>query len=258
QLTAYLRSYHLYLAHAKVAGIEILLQAFQHRVRNHALQIVDVPQHAALQVVAHVQNVACHPLVLRRAGMRRIPGDQRIANRGKADHIIIVDVSFALDWIRLQRVDDLFLAPIKVGLAGLLDVQLDHHLVGRCHVVALDDGVMESALVQLAADGVDIRRVSELYIHYRPAPEFDAQRNLVPEEHGENAGHTEDQRKAEEVPFLAQEIDVGIAKKFHFVLTFALYAERLAASFAAEHGIENYAGDEDRGKQVGQKAEDQR
>jgi hypothetical protein len=42
----------------------------------------------------------------------------------------------------------------------------------------------------------------------------------VPEQHGKNASHAEDQREAEEVPLFAQEIDICIAKKFHCVLTF--------------------------------------
>jgi hypothetical protein len=37
----------------------------------------------------------------------------------------------------------------------------------------------------------------------------------VPEQHGEDTGHAKDQREGEEVPLLAEEIYVGIAKKFH-------------------------------------------
>jgi hypothetical protein len=39
----------------------------------------------------------------------------------------------------------------------------------------------------------------------------------VPEEHGEDAGHAEDQREAKEVPLLAQKIDICITKKFHVI-----------------------------------------
>jgi hypothetical protein len=42
----------------------------------------------------------------------------------------------------------------------------------------------------------------------------------VPESHGENTGHAEDEREAKEVPLISQEIDVRITKKFHSILTF--------------------------------------
>jgi hypothetical protein len=42
----------------------------------------------------------------------------------------------------------------------------------------------------------------------------------VPEKHRQDAGYAEDQRKGEEIPFLAEKIYVGITKKFHFNLTF--------------------------------------
>jgi hypothetical protein len=38
---------------------------------------------------------------------------------------------------------------------------------------------------------------------------------VVPEQHGKHTGHAEDQREREEVPLLAEEIYVGITKKFH-------------------------------------------
>jgi hypothetical protein len=40
----------------------------------------------------------------------------------------------------------------------------------------------------------------------------------VPEQHGKNASHAEDQRESEEIPLLAEEIYVWIAKKFHAAL----------------------------------------
>jgi hypothetical protein len=37
----------------------------------------------------------------------------------------------------------------------------------------------------------------------------------MPEQHGHDAGDAEDKREGKEVPFLAQEIDIRIAEKFH-------------------------------------------
>jgi hypothetical protein len=37
----------------------------------------------------------------------------------------------------------------------------------------------------------------------------------VPERHGQNPGDTEDQREGQEVPFLPEEVDICILKKFH-------------------------------------------
>ena len=59
-------------------------------------------------------------------------------------------------------------------------------------------------------------RIGELHVHERAAAEIDAQRNAVPEEHRQNAGRAEDQGEGQEVPLLAQEIDIGVAKKLHF------------------------------------------
>src|SRR5579862_749541 len=61
----------------------------------------------------------------------------------------------------------------------------------------------------------DIRRVRILHIDNRAAAKIDAQWDTVPERHGEQAGHAENQREGEEVPLLPQEIDVCIFKEFH-------------------------------------------
>jgi hypothetical protein len=37
----------------------------------------------------------------------------------------------------------------------------------------------------------------------------------MPEQHGKDTGHAEDERESEEVPLLAEKIYVWISKKFH-------------------------------------------
>jgi hypothetical protein len=76
---------------------------------------------------------------------------------------------------------------------------------------------MQTGAIKGAADFGVIRLISKLEVHKRAATEINTQRNLVPEEHGEDAGHAEDQREAEEVPLLAQKIDICITKKFHVI-----------------------------------------
>jgi hypothetical protein len=58
----------------------------------------------------------------------------------------------------------------------------------------------------------------------------------MPEKHGTQASHAEDQRKGKEVPLLPKEIDVRISKEFHaaydpfksryslFVVSYSLFA----------------------------------
>jgi hypothetical protein len=37
----------------------------------------------------------------------------------------------------------------------------------------------------------------------------------MPEQHGKHTRQTEDQRKSEKIPLLAEKVDVRVAKKFH-------------------------------------------
>jgi hypothetical protein len=79
---------------------------------------------------------------------------------------------------------------------------------------------VQAGFIQVGTDIWDVWGINEFHVHQRAAAEINAQRDLVLEKHGKYASHAEDQREAEEVPLFAQEIDVGIAKKFHFILTF--------------------------------------
>ena len=87
-------------------------------------------------------------------------------------------------------------------------------------------------MIERGADLSVIRRMGELYGNDGTAAEVDAQRNAMPEEHGENAGHAEDQREREEVPFLTKKIDVCIAKEFHESLWIIGRAVRVRTTFS--------------------------
>src|SRR5207253_8030892 len=167
-----------------------------------------------------IQHAPRQPLIFRRFRMQRIASQQRIANRGKADPVTIVYVLFALDWVRFQSIEDLVFAFVKIGLAGFLQVQLDYDFILHGVAIALDRGVVQSHLVQIAANRADVRGIHKLHVDQGAATEIHAQRNAVPEQHGKNASHAEDQREAEEVPLFTKKIDICIAKKFHCVLTF--------------------------------------
>jgi hypothetical protein len=67
-------------------------------------------------------------------------------------------------------------------------------------------------------DGIVIRWVRELHVDQGPAPEVYAQRDAMPKQHGKYSRHTEQQRKGEKIPLLAQKVYVWISKKFHAVV----------------------------------------
>jgi len=58
-----------------------------------------------------------------------------------------------------------------------------------------------------------IGRVRKLHVHQGSAAEVHAVRDAMPEQHGEYASHTEDEREGQKIPLLAQKIDAGIAKE---------------------------------------------
>ncbi len=74
---------------------------------------------------------------------------------------------------------------------------------------------MNAGAVQRRADVVLIRRAVELHRDLGSAAEVDTQRNVVPEQHAQNAGDRKNQGEAEEVPLLPQPVDIDTAKQFH-------------------------------------------
>src|ERR1700751_2803088 len=54
-----------------------------------------------------------------------------------------------------------------------------------------------------------------LQVNQRSGAEIDAQRKTMPEQHRADARYAEYQREGDEIPLLAQEIDIRITKKFH-------------------------------------------
>jgi hypothetical protein len=57
--------------------------------------------------------------------------------------------------------------------------------------------------------------VRKLHIHKSATAEINPQGQAMPEKHREDSRRAEDQRKGDEIPFLAEEIYVGALKKFH-------------------------------------------
>ena len=133
----------------------------------------------------------------------------------EALHAAIVQVLLALGGIGLERLDDLVLALVQGLLGGLLDVERDQQFVVGRRAVALDTGVVQPGAVHGLADIVGVGLLRELHIHQRAAAEINAQREVVPEQHGENPRHAEHQREGQEVPLLPQEVDVRIFEEFH-------------------------------------------
>src|SRR6266567_3525756 len=160
---------------------------------------------------------------------------------GKTDPVTIIEIILTGNRVGLQSGDDLVLAPGEVLFAGLFLVQNDLHLMVPDIPIALNACRAEAGFLQRGANFIIVGSLSEFHIDPGAATELHAQRNAVPETHRENASHAENQREREEIPLPAKKIYVGITKKFHFNLTFALDAQSFAPPFAAEDSIENYA-----------------
>ncbi len=95
----------------------------------------------------------------------------------------------------------------SIRFIGLPFRQRDHHLVARGSI-GRNPGVMDTGTVDGVADLVHIRLLGKPDVNQRAALEIDAQVDVVPEQHGKNARHAEDQRETEEVPLLPQPIDI--------------------------------------------------
>ena len=113
-----------------------------------------------------------------------------------------------------KRLNDLVFALVERLFAGLLNVESDQDFVVRGRTIGLDAGIFQARARQFRMDSRRVGRMRILHVHQRPAAEVHAQRNAVPEQHGNNSRHAEDQRKGEKIPLLAEKIDVRIFKEF--------------------------------------------
>src|ERR1700733_4505085 len=128
--------------------------------------------------------------------------------------------------VAAQRLDDGLAARLGIRLLHLFLWQRDDHLVARTLPDLIAEGlnaaVADTGLVHSITDAVRRRRRVELDVDQRAALEVDADRNMVPKEDGQQAGHAEDEREAEEIPLLPQPIDVYVVKQFHLNSVYAV------------------------------------
>ena len=117
--------------------------------------------------------------------------------------------------MRLQRLDDRLTSAVELGFAGVLLGQRDDDLVVGRWTIALDPGIVDARAIRSSANLVDVRRLVKLHVDQRSALEVHPERNAVPEQHRQQAGHAENQREAEEVPLFTKPIDIYITKQFH-------------------------------------------
>src|SRR5258708_803190 len=113
-----------------------------------------------------------------------------------------------------ERLNDLRLTLIQRLFARLLDIERNQHFVIGGLSVTLDAGIFQPGAFDLIVDRGRIGRMRILDENQRAAAEVNAERNTMPECHGKHSRHAEDKREREEVPLLAEKIDVGVAKKF--------------------------------------------
>src|ERR1700722_2265155 len=161
--------------------------------------------------------------------MLRVLLHQEVGQRSGAN---IVQIQLALvrstgrRIIAVQRLHNGVAAPLGIRLLHLLLRQGDDHLVARrlAQPLAerLDAEIANASLVHRRTDAIGRRRSVELHVDQRAALEVDAQRNAVPEENGQQASHTENEREAEEIPLLPQPVDLYVVKQFHLNSVYAV------------------------------------
>src|SRR5262245_53467886 len=95
-------------------------------------------------------------------------------------------------------------------------------------------------MVQDVANLFVVWGIGKTHVDLRTTCEIHAQGNAVPKQHGKDAGHAEDQRKAEEPPLLSEKVYIGAAKKFHVINLLKLYAQSLTPLLAAKDSVKNH------------------
>src|SRR5262249_29695761 len=132
----------------------------------------------------------------------------------------VVEVFFAFGRVGLERIDDLRFAAVNGllvagGGSGFRQWQIDQELVAAGTAETLNSGVVQADTVHFGPYRIGIRRVRVSHIHQGSATELDAPVDAVPKDHREHASDTETERKRDEVPLLAEKVDVRISKEFH-------------------------------------------
>src|SRR5437588_7999133 len=149
--------------------------------------------------------------------MQGIACGQDIAQSSRAN---VIDVVLALGWIGIQGLNNLFLnllfSLIKARSADFLLFKRNQLLTVGSGTEALNPCIVQAGPVHSSPDLIVVWRLGKFHPNLGPALEINPQRNAVPEKHGKQSSHAENQRKAKEVPFPAQKIYFSIAKKFHF------------------------------------------
>src|ERR1035437_3451459 len=90
---------------------------------------------------------------------------------------------------------------------------------------------MNAGFVQRLADVILMGRRIEGNRNLRAALEVHTFGDPVPEQHAQYARHGKNQREAEEIPLLAQPIDICVTKQFHLKLQFSVLSSVLSCQF---------------------------
>ena len=212
QLVPYLGTNNLRAALMEVADKEALLLQIVYSPRGDAVlrQLVEAPQESTSLFVAVVQYLACYPLVLLRIWPAKVVTDGIFANVVQ----VSVEILLRAGRIGFKCPNDLIFALGYICTRSRALGQVNQDFIG-IGAITLDAGAMDACPVEYRADVILIGLLGKLHIHQRAAPELHSQGDAVPEKHGKQASHAEDQREAQEIPLLAQEIYVCVAKKFH-------------------------------------------
>jgi len=92
--------------------------------------------------------------------------------------------------------------------------QVYENLVAPGPPERLQSGIAYTDAIEFSAQSVETRLVSVLHIHQGSAAEFDSPIRTTVHDQRNDARYAEDQRKRNEIPLLAEEIDIWISKKF--------------------------------------------
>src|ERR1700694_2183605 len=215
ELLSNLRADNLDVTDAKVGNEEMVLERGDDGRIGHALEFIEGTKHAALRLVAIVNNGLLYVVVARasiRSEMERVLL-QKIIRDGQGTGV--VEILLARDGLAFKCLNNLGFALVESLFAGLLNIERDQHFVVGGGPVSLDAGIFQAGALDLRMDGARIRRVCILHLDQRSATEVHTQRDAMPERHGKHSGNAEDQREGQEVPLFPEEIDVCISEKFH-------------------------------------------
>jgi hypothetical protein len=107
-------------------------------------------------------------------------------------------------------------ALVNSGFAGRTARQGDKNLVVvRRTVGLLNARIPETGLVHGGTNAVGIGFLGEFDTDNGAPAEVNVEGQAVPEEDGQEAGNTEDEGKAEEIPLLPEPVYFGVMKQFH-------------------------------------------